>query len=79
MALSLPGRDLSLFYDDWPGWGGSADPFSLLMPFATGSSRVGKAAGRHRDMPLDVKEVCTLFTAYFTALECFGLLAPTHG
>ena len=54
----MAGRDLALMFNDFPMY--SQDPWSALMPFATGANR-GNTAGRaetvHRDMPLDVKEV----------------------
>ena len=34
------------------------DPFAAMVPFATGSSLL--QAGKHRDMPLDVQEVCII-------------------
>lgn len=51
----MAGRDLMpLMFDNFPLY--SQDPFSALMPFATGAT--GPRAGAlMRDMPLDVKEV----------------------
>jgi hypothetical protein len=52
----MSAKDLALFFQDSPTlW---RDPFSAMLPFATGSSHLQKGR-HHRDMPIDVKEVCT--------------------
>ena len=60
----MAGRDLSLFYDDMPMF--RSDPFSALLPFAVGNTRLA-SGGKHRDMPIDVREVRT-HTGCLTAL-----------
>merc|ERR1711881_824342 len=50
----MSGRDLSLFFNDWPMY--SQDPFNALLPFATGSTRPSARGALTREMALDVKE-----------------------